>query len=148
MSNQRLNTYEAEPQALPAILGLENVVRQGPLPERLRNLVKIRASQINGCAYCLDMHTREAMKEGEDMRRVHVLSAWREAPQLFTERELAAIELTECVTRIGEAGVPDPVWSRVRAQFDDRETAHLLLAICAINVWNRIAVTTHADLLP
>lgn len=148
MSIQRLNTYEAEPKALPAILGLENVVREGPLEERLRNLVKIRASQINGCAYCLDMHTREAIKEGENMRRVYVLSAWREAPQLFTERELAAIELTECVTRIGEAGVPDDVWNRVRAQFDDHETASLLLAICAINIWNRIAVSTHADLLP
>lgn len=146
MSHQRLNTYELEPDALKAILGLEKFVRNSSLDLKLRELVKIRASQINGCAYCLDMHTRDAVEEGEEPRRIYVLSAWREAPDLFTEQERAAVELTEYVTRIGEAGVPDDVWNRVKAVFNDNEIAQLLMAICVINVWNRIAVTTHTDL--
>lgn len=148
MSHQRLDTYALEPDALKAILGLEGFVRKSSLEVKLRELVKIRASQINGCAYCLDMHTRDAVKEGEDPRRIYVSSAWREAPELYTERERAALELTEYVTRIGEQGVPDGAWGRAKAVFSDNEIAQLLMAICVINVWNRIAVTTHADLPP
>ncbi len=146
MSHQRLNTYEVEPDALKAIMAMEKYVRKSALDLKLRELVKIRASQINGCAWCLDMHTRDAVNEGEDPRRIFVSSAWREAPELYTDREQAALELTEYVTRIGEAGVPDDVWHRAKAVFDDNEIAQLLMAICVINVWNRIAVSTRADL--
>lgn len=146
MSIQRLDAYALEPDALKAVLALEKYVRQSSLEESLRELVKIRASQLNGCAYCLDMHTRDAVKNGEQPRRIYVLSAWHEAPGLFTERERAALELTEAVTLIGEAGVSDEIWERVRAQFTENETVQLIMAISVINVWNRIAVATHADL--
>jgi AhpD family alkylhydroperoxidase len=113
---------------------------------RLYELVKIRASQINGCAFCLDMHHRDARTEGEDQRRLDVLSAWREAPELYTDRERAALALTEVVTEIGRHGVPDDVWADARGQFDELETVQLLMAIAAINVWNRLAVSTHQQL--
>ena len=146
MARQRLQTYEVEPESLKAILAMEKFVRKSSLDQKLRELVKIRASQINGCAWCLDMHTRDAVNDGEDPRRIFVVSAWREAPDLYTERERAALEMTEYVTRIGEDGVPDDVWQRAKAVFDDNEMAQLLMAVCVINVWNRIAVATHADL--
>lgn len=146
MARQRLQTYEVEPEALKAILAMEKYTRGSSLDLKLRELVKIRASQLNGCAWCLDMHTRDAVKEGEDPRRIFVSSAWREAPGLFTERERVALEMTEYVTRIGEQGVPDDAWNRAKAVFDDHEMAQLLMAICVINVWNRIAVAAHADL--
>lgn len=146
MARQRLYTYEVEPEAQKAILAMEKYVRKSGLELKLRELVKIRASQINGCAWCLDMHTRDAVNEGEDPRRIYVSSAWREAPDLFTERERAALEMTEYVTRIGEEGVPDDTWNRAKAVFDEHEMVQLLMAICVINVWNRIAVATHADL--
>ncbi|MGH3262737.1 MAG: carboxymuconolactone decarboxylase family protein, partial [Trebonia sp.] len=108
--------------------------------------IKIRASQINGCAHCLDMHHRDARAGGEDQRRLDVLSAWREAPSLFTAEERAALALTEAVTRIGEAGVPDEVWAEATRHFDDAGLVHLLMAIVTINVWNRLAVSTHQEL--
>jgi len=121
-------------------------VRSSGLDNELYELVKIRASQLNGCAFCLDMHLRDARAGGEDQRRLDVLSAWREAPQLFSEREQAAFALTEAVTLISQDGVPDDVWSRVSALFDDKEIVHLLMAIATINVWNRLAVSTHQAL--
>src|SRR5690242_15944576 len=104
---QRLSVNDVDPKAYQAVLGLERYVRNSALDPRLYELVKIRASQLNGCAFCLDMHARDARAQGEDQRRLDVLSAWREAPGLFTERERAALAFTEVVTRIGEAGVPD-----------------------------------------
>lgn len=143
---QRLDVHALEPEGYGAVLGLEKYVRASGLEGSLRELIKIRASQLNGCAFCLDMHTRDALAAGEEARRIFVLSAWREAPDLFTERERAAIELTESVTLIGEDGVPEDVWQRVTAQFDEHETATLLIAIATINVWNRLAVATHQAL--
>jgi AhpD family alkylhydroperoxidase len=142
----RLDIHEVDPEAQQAVLALERYVRQSGLDQRLYELVKIRASQLNGCAFCLDMHNRDARKVGENQRRLDVLSAWREAPELFTDGERAALTLTEAVTNIGEAGVPDQVWSDVTAQFDQRETVALLMAVVTINVWNRLAVSTHQAL--
>ncbi|MGH8890387.1 MAG: carboxymuconolactone decarboxylase family protein [Acidothermaceae bacterium] len=142
----RLLVHDIDPAATQAVLGLERYVTSSGLDPQLYELVKIRASQINGCAFCLDMHNRDARAAGEDQRRLDVLSAWREAPSLFSEQERAAFALTEAVTRIGEAGVPDDVWAAVTSSFKDDEIVHLLMAIATINVWNRLAVATHQSL--
>jgi AhpD family alkylhydroperoxidase len=144
--HQRLDVHRADPQAYQAVLAMEKYVRESGLDPRLYELVKIRASQLNGCAFCLDMHNRDARKRGEDQRRLDVLSAWREAAGLLTDAERAALAFTEAVTLIGEAGVSDSVWSDVTAQFDEPGTVHLLMAVAVINVWNRLAVTTHQQL--
>lgn len=143
---ERLNVYQVDPKATEAVLALENYVRQSGLETPLYELIKIRASQMNGCAYCLDMHTKDAVKGGEDQRRINILSAWREAPSFFTERERAALALTEEVTAIGERGVSGTVWDEVAKHFTEQELVHLLMAISAINVWNRLAVATHQKL--
>ncbi len=125
---------------------MEKYIHKGSLGESLLALVKMRASQINGCAYCLDMHAREGREAGVDQRLLDVLAGWREAPALYSEREQAAIALTEEVTLIGEAGVSDAVWTRAAAAFSQKELVTLLMAISAINVWNRLAITTHQAL--
>ncbi len=107
----------------------------------LRELVKIRASQLNGCAYCIEMHARAARALGESERRLYALAAWRESP-LFTPRERAALELTDAITHIGEQGVPDAIYQRAAGELAPSELANLILAIAAINAWNRIAVTS------
>lgn len=141
-----MNVYEVDKLVLPAVLAMQNYVDTSGMDHRLGELVKIRASQLNGCAYCLDMHTRDARKLGEDQRRLDILAAWREAPSFFTEKERAALALTEAVTKLGEHGVPDSVWDDVTANFADDDIAHLLMAIVTINVWNRLAIATHASL--
>ena len=143
---QRLSVQDIDPAAHQAVLGLEDYVRNTALERPLRELIKIRASQLNGCAFCLDMHHRDARAAGEDQRRLDVLSAWREAPELYTARERAALTLTEAVTEIGRDGVSDDVWIGAREHFDETETVHLLMAIATINVWNRLAVSTHQQL--
>jgi AhpD family alkylhydroperoxidase len=143
---QRLSVNDIDPAAYQAVLGLERYVRNSGLPTPLYELVKIRASQLNGCAYCLDMHNRDARAGGEDQRRLDVLSAWREAPELFTDAERAALALTEAVTLIGEDGVPDDVWAEVTRQFDEAGVVNLLMAVATINVWNRLAITTRQSL--
>ena len=145
-AHQRLDVHSVDPKAYQAVLGMEKYVRNSGLDSKLYELVKIRASQLNGCAFCLDMHNRDARKNGEDQRRLDVLSAWREAPDLFTDAERAALAFTEAVTCIGDVGVPDDVWNDVTAQFDETGIVHLLMAVAVINVWNRLAVTTHQQL--
>lgn len=144
--HQRLDIHDVDATAHQAVFAMESYVRNSGLDPRLYELVKIRASQLNGCAYCLDMHNRDARAEGEDQRRLDVLSAWREAPELFTAQERAALAFTESVTRIGDAGVPDAVWQDVAERFDKAEIVHLLMAVATINVWNRLAVATHQAL--
>jgi AhpD family alkylhydroperoxidase len=136
---QRLLAGKQAPAVYRAMSAFDRSIE---LDAQLRELVKIRASQLNGCAYCLDMHTRDARAAGEDERRLATLAAWREAP-FFTARERAALALTDAVTRLGEHGVTDDVWHAAGAQFDEPELAQLLWAIVAINAWNRIAVATH-----
>lgn len=143
---ERLDIHDIDPTAHQAVLAMERYVRESGLDPQLYELVKIRASQLNGCAYCLDMHTRDARKAGEEQRRLDVLSAWREAQELFTDRERAAFAFTEAVTRIGDDGVPDEVWNAVAEEFDQHGIVHLLMAVATINVWNRLAVATHQQL--
>jgi AhpD family alkylhydroperoxidase len=107
---------------------------------KLSELVKIRASQLNGCAYCIDMHTKDARLAGETEQRLYALSAWRETP-FFTDRERAALEYTEAVTRVGDTHVPDEVFARVAALFDEDEVVALTFAVVVINAWNRLAVS-------
>src|SRR3954470_23531137 len=117
--SQRLSVNDIDPAAYQAVLAMERYVRNSGLDTPLYELIKIRASQLNGCAFCLDMHHRDARAGGEDQRRLDVLSAWREAPELYTARERTALAVTEAVTLIGERGVPDEVWSEATRHFDE-----------------------------
>lgn len=121
------------------MLELEKYVRSAGLEPGLLDLVKIRASQINGCAWCLDMHTKDARAAGETEQRIYALSAWRETP-FFSQRERAALDWTEAVTLVAAGGVPDGVYERARQQFREKELADLTLAVVAINGWNRLNV--------
>lgn len=143
---QRINVAKADPEAYKPMYAMEQYIHSGTLGEQLLSLVKIRSSQINGCAYCLDMHNAEARAANVPQRKIDVLAGWHEAPSLYSDREVAAVALTEQVTRIGERGVTDDVWATVQAAFSEKEIAELMMAICAINVWNRLAVATHMDL--
>lgn len=143
---QRMSIRDVDPNAYKAVLGLERYVHAGNLDEGLLSLVKIRASQINHCAWCLDMHVAEARKEGVEQRQIDLIAAWREAPALFSAREQAALAFTEQVTLISQDGVSDDVWDDVTSAFDEKEIVLLLMAIAAINVWNRMNVAVHTDL--
>ena len=127
---------------------VEQAVADSGLDHGLYELVKIRASQINGCAFCLDMHLRDARAAGESQRRLDVLSAWREAPSFFTDAERAALALTEAVTLIADDGVPQPVWDAAIDALGEQGVAHVLTAAVAINAWNRLAISIHQDLPP
>lgn len=144
--DQRLDIASVDSKAQQAVLAMEQYVRGSSLDTRLRELIKIRASQLNGCAFCLDMHNRDARALGEDQRRLDIVSAWHEAPDFFSERERAALALTESVTLIGQCGVSDTVWNEVVDRFGETERVELLMAITTINVWNRLAVATHQNL--
>jgi AhpD family alkylhydroperoxidase len=138
---KRINVLQVEPGAYKAMRGLEDYVRASGLDPRLYELVKIRASQINGCAYCLNMHTRDARKLGETEQRLYLLNAWRET-ESFTPKERAALALTEAVTLVSQTHVPDDVYEEAREHFDEKELAALVMAIVVINGWNRIAITS------
>jgi AhpD family alkylhydroperoxidase len=135
----RIDYKSAAPEAYKAMLALQASVNQCKLEPALMELVKTRASQINRCAFCLDMHTREARAKGETEQRLHLLPAWREAP-LYTERERAALEWTEALTSVAETQVPDAAYEVARKQFSEKELVELSLAIVAINGWNRLCV--------
>ena len=136
----RLNFYKAAPEGITAMRGLEHYINQSSgLEPSLRELIKIRASQINGCAYCIDMHTRDARAAGETEQRLYGLSAWRETP-FYSDRERAALEWTEAITLIADTHAPDDVFERVRQHFSEEEMVTLTLAIVAINGWNRFAI--------
>ena len=139
----RLNYSELAPGSLRAMMSLETYVRHSGLEPLLLELVKVRSSQINGCAYCLDMHTKDARALGETEQRLYAVAAWREAP-FFTDRERAALEWTEAVTLISQTGAPDDVYQRVRRYFSELETVNLTMAIVTINAWNRLAVSFRA----
>ena len=143
---QRMSVHDVDPEAYKPMLAMEKYIHAGTLGEPLLALVKIRASQINGCAFCLDMHNKEAREAQVPQRKLDVLAGWSEAPGLYSERERAAIALTEEVTMISVAGVSDAVWDKVTNSFQQKEIVQLLMAIAAINVWNRLAVSTHQDL--
>ena len=137
---ERLNFKRLVPAAYRAMLALESYVHETGLESSLLELVKMRASQINGCAYCLDMHSKDARAAGETEQRLFVLNAWREAP-LYTDRERAALAWTEAVTLVNESHVPEDVYQQARAHFSEEELVNLTMAIVAINGWNRLEVS-------
>jgi AhpD family alkylhydroperoxidase len=135
----RLDFYKASPTGTRAMMALEKAVSECGLEKPLMELVRLRASQINGCAFCVDMHTTDARKGGETERRLASVVVWREAP-FFSERERAALEWTEALTLVAQTHVPDAVWNAVRPHFTDQELADLTMLVVAINGWNRISV--------
>src|SRR5437879_297542 len=137
----RLNPYQAAPDTIKALSALEAQVQASGPEQSLIELVKTRASQINGCAYCINMHTQDARKHGETEQRLYLLNAWREAP-VYTDR--AALSWTEAVTLISETHAPDDVYSEVRSQFSEAETVNLTMLIATINAWNRLAISFRA----
>jgi AhpD family alkylhydroperoxidase len=137
--NDRIDYGKAAPGGLKAMLGMETYVRGSGLEHALLELVKMRVSQINGCAYCLDMHSKDARAAGETEQRLHVLAAWREAP-FYSARERAALAWAEAVTLVASNDLPDALYEEVHAQFDDKAMVDLTLAIIAINGWNRLAI--------
>ncbi|HEX7324515.1 MAG TPA: carboxymuconolactone decarboxylase family protein [Rhodanobacteraceae bacterium] len=136
---QRIDYQKASPTAVNALVHVEQVVRKSGIDPTLLALVKIRASQLNGCTWCLDMHTKDARADGETEQRLYLLPAWREAP-CYSERERGALAWTEAVTRLRDGDVPDAVYTQARKQFDEKELVDLTLAIIAINGWNRLNV--------
>ncbi|MFD3543380.1 carboxymuconolactone decarboxylase family protein [Streptomyces sp. NPDC058662] len=137
----RMNMAKVAPEVYKAVLALEIAARKG-LDPTLVELVKLRASQINHCAFCIDMHTKDAVAAGESVERIVLLNAWEESRHFYTEKELAAIELTEAVTVLTDGFVPDEVYAKAARHFEERELAQLIAVISTINVWNRISVTT------
>jgi AhpD family alkylhydroperoxidase len=139
----RLNFYQAAPDTIKALVAVEDVVRASGLEQSLIELVKTRASQINGCAFCINMHTQDARKQGETEQRLYLLDAWREAP-VYTDRERAALAWTDSVTLVSETHVPDDVYNEMRAHFSEAEAVNLTMLVGAINAWNRIAISFRA----
>ncbi|MGH3906292.1 MAG: carboxymuconolactone decarboxylase family protein [Pseudonocardiaceae bacterium] len=141
----------AAPDAYTSVRAFDHTVmtaaRKAGIEPAILNLVKLRASQLNGCAFCLDMHSREARQEGESEQRIYVLHGWRDAP-FFTERERAALALAEAVTFLHEGHVPDETYDMARAVFSEEEVAHLVLAATVINAWNRISIATRLMPIP
>lgn len=137
----RMNIPRLAPDLYRAVSALDAAVTQSGLDSRLLHLVKLRASQINGCAYCVDLHVKEALADGLDPQLLHLVSVWRESP-LFDARDRAALDWTESVTLLAATGVPDAVHAQARAVFTEAEIARLTVAIGTINLWNRIAVSS------
>ncbi|EKF20728.1 carboxymuconolactone decarboxylase family protein [Nitratireductor pacificus] len=140
---QRLDFWKAEPQLMTAILALNDAAVSSGLEHSLVHLVKLRASQINACAYCVDMHSREARKDGESEQRVHLLAVWHESP-LYTERERAAFAWTEKLTRLADGPVDDALYAHALEHFSEQELVKLSVLVAAINVWNRLCVPFRA----
>ena len=140
----RLNYAITGSKAYRAMSHLEHAVGNCGLESSLLELVKLRASQMNGCAYCIDMHTKDARAAGESEQRIYLLSAWREAP-FYSERERAALEWTEALTLIADNHVPDAIYERVAAHFTEEELANLTLAVVTINAWNRFAISFRSE---
>jgi AhpD family alkylhydroperoxidase len=140
----RIDGLKVAPGAYHAMLGLESYLHQSGLEIPLLHLIKLRASQINACAYCIDMHWKDLRAIGENEQRLYGLDAWRESPY-YTERERAALAWTEAVTLVASTHVPDDVYEEVRAQFNEKEITNLTLAVAVINAWNRLAISLRAE---
>jgi AhpD family alkylhydroperoxidase len=137
---QRLDYSKAAPDGIEILRQMERYLKKAGLEPDLVELVKLRASQINGCAYCIDMHTKDARSHGESEQRLYGITAWRETP-FYTERERAALAWTESVTRISEDQVPEEIYQKMKEHFTERELVDLTLAVIAINSWNRLAIS-------
>lgn len=138
----RLRLSEVAPKQYGAMFRLERTIE---LDRTIRELVKIRASQINGCAFCIDMHWQDARAAGESESRLYLLNAWRESPDVYSERERAALDLCEAITLVADTHVPDGVWERAAAEFDSDELAQLVFAIASINTWNRLLISARQE---
>jgi AhpD family alkylhydroperoxidase len=138
--DRRLDYQKVLPEGMRVIYALNRYSEQSGLEPKLLKLIKVRASQINGCAYCIDMHTKEARSGGETEQRLYGLNAWHETPY-YTERERAALALTEAVTLIADTHVPDEIYQQAQQHFNDEELVKLIIAISMINVWNRLVIT-------
>jgi AhpD family alkylhydroperoxidase len=139
MTAARPNAYDTAPEGMKALRAVEAYLHQTTLGEGLIDLVKMRASQINGCAYCLDMHSKALRRNGESEQRIYLLNAWRESP-LYTPRERAALAWTEALTRVADTHAPPAIRDEVRQRFDDKELVDLTILIGMINLWNRLAI--------
>ena len=139
----RIDFPKQNPKPLQLMLNIESYLAGCGLDHRLLHLIKMRASQLNGCAYCIDMHSKDARALGEDEQRLYALDAWRETP-FFSERERAALEWTEAVTLISQGHVPDAVYNSVRAKFSEDELVSLTFAVTTINAWNRLSIAFRA----
>ncbi len=142
---KRINISKVAPEAYEAMISLEKYLAQSGLEKNLYELIKTRASQINGCAYCLNMHTRDALRLGETNQRLFLLDAWRET-ELYTAKERAALALAESITLISETHVPDDVYKEAATHLTEKELAAVIMATVAINGWNRIAIATRTPL--
>lgn len=138
--SSRIDYYKVSPEVVKAMIGLESIINKSGLERSLLDLVKLRASQINGCAFCVDTHSAEARKNGESERRLYAVSVWRETP-FFTDRERAALAWTEAVTLLSETHAPNDLYQDVVKYFNEKETVDLTFAIITINGWNRLAVS-------
>ncbi|MEV7994025.1 carboxymuconolactone decarboxylase family protein [Streptomyces sp. NPDC086077] len=137
----RLDFARSAPKAFRALIGFDAAARDG-LDPALVELIQIRSSHLNHCAYCLHMHTNDARKAGESEDRLHMVAVWREARHFFTPKEQAALALTEALTMVADAGVPDDVYAEAAARFEDQELAQVIALVCGINTWNRVALST------
>lgn len=140
---KRINIQTVEPQAFKAMLGLEGYLSKISISKTLKELIKIRSSQLNNCAFCINMHTKDALANGETQQRIFLLSAWREAPNLYTEQEQVALEMTEEITLIHQQGLSTETYQKALKHFTENEVAQLIMAVVTINSWNRIALSTH-----
>lgn len=142
----RVNINQVEPQAYKAMLALEGYLAKANISKTLKELIKIRASQINNCAYCIDMHTKDAIKNGETNQRIFLVSAWKEATKFFTEEEQIVLTMTEEITLIHQNGLNKDTYKKATKAFTENQIAQIIMAIVTINAWNRIAVSTHQEI--
>ncbi|MUV04700.1 carboxymuconolactone decarboxylase family protein [Flavobacterium rakeshii] len=140
---KRINIQTLEPQAFNAMLGLEGYLSKVAISKTIKELIKIRSSQINNCAFCINMHTKDALANGETQQRIFLLSAWREAPNLYTLQEQVVLEMTEEITLIHHQGLSTETYQKALKHFTENEIAQLIMIIVTINGWNRIALSTH-----
>ncbi|MCM5527880.1 carboxymuconolactone decarboxylase family protein [Parasegetibacter sp. NRK P23] len=143
---KRFNMKAVAPNALKAMIGLETYLSQCAISKTTRELIKIRASQINGCAFCINMHTRDAIKNGETQQRIFLLNAWREAGNIFTEEEKVVLAITEEITLIHEHGLSDETYTSALRFFDETQIADMIMAVVTINLWNRIVLSTQLQI--
>jgi AhpD family alkylhydroperoxidase len=143
---KRININQVEPQAFKAMYALEGYLAKIDISKTLKELIKIRASQINNCAFCIDMHTKDAIKGGETNQRIFLVSAWKEATKFFTEEEQIVLEMTEEITLIHQNGLSKDTYQKATSVFTENQIAQIIMVIATINAWNRIAVSTHQEI--
>jgi len=143
---KRFNIKTATPNALKALIGLETYLAQTSISKTTKELIKIRASQINGCAFCIDIHTQDAVSNGEKSQRIFLVSAWKEADGIFTEEEKVVLQITEEITMIHQNGLSDATYEKALQFFSEEQISEIVMAVITINVWNRVALSSHLQI--